>query len=593
MLGPTFSFTGPGGLSLSTTRLGGVTRRRLFSLPPSVPIAVQIPSPAPSTARVAQATLRKSFRKTLQTVSGFRVRMRTVFVPYVLLPEDTDNLDSDEALDERERREAGREERTVVLCVEVENSGDSGPGVGFAVEAVNVKIGGEGARTTLIGWGENGLTQDAEKSTFPLLVGPMEQYNLLYAVSFLCSPDNPVTFPLNRRDSTLTAPGGASTTDLQRAVTINIQGKPFLQSHTMENGKTHSPVMMQSVTTPASSGSMSFPTQTFSSRWNCVLDLSSHQASGNDLDDLEVGKNNALPEPPSPFPAFSPRLVSAIPVNSAFVPTPSPHIQAVAGSKRHTLSDYSPKHLWKSSTPTYYQASPLFLSPNSQHIRDKPPNTASKLGSDTITARYPSTPTTYAPPPSLDGEDDTYTAMGSALSKASSKPPLTPAYPAYPSHSALPPTPSSMPPIANPLGGVGPSVEIRRERGMVMGAAVPQTPGPTIATAFREQGVMQVLQNVEDVGQSIIVSIGLLPLIARTGMGKAVAKDKICPLDQFTLDIFVFNQSSWTRRFEVSCPYRRRRRKQDARNDFSGMDGSKDSSPFPGILPLDNRVRIG
>ena len=72
-------------------------------------------------------TLRKSYRRTLQTVSGFRVRMRAVFVPYVLLPETEGTLaELDGAEKERERR-GGSAERTVVLCVEIENSGESGP----------------------------------------------------------------------------------------------------------------------------------------------------------------------------------------------------------------------------------------------------------------------------------------------------------------------------------------------------------------------------------------------------------------------------------------------------------------------------------
>ena len=110
--------------------------------------------------RKSLPTLRKSYRRTLQTVSGFRVRMRTVFVPYVLLPETEGTLaELDDAEKERERREAGSAERTVVLCVEIENSGESSIGAGFVVEKVDVKIGGEGAKATLIGWGDGGFNR--------------------------------------------------------------------------------------------------------------------------------------------------------------------------------------------------------------------------------------------------------------------------------------------------------------------------------------------------------------------------------------------------------------------------------------------------
>ena len=53
------------------------------------------------------------------------------------------------------------------------------------VEKADVKIGGEGAKATLIGWGDGGFSSDTAKKTFPLRIGPPVQYNFLYAVSFL------------------------------------------------------------------------------------------------------------------------------------------------------------------------------------------------------------------------------------------------------------------------------------------------------------------------------------------------------------------------------------------------------------------------
>ena len=208
---------------LLTTRLGSVTRRKLFSLPPVVPALASAPSPAASTARLAHATLRKSFHKTLQTISGFRVRMRTVFVPYVLLSADGPGIgrsDDEDDEDERERREAGSDEHTVVLCVEIENSDESGRRVGFSVDSVDIRIGGEGAKAILIGWQER---MGSKHSAFPLVISATEQYNLLYAVSFLRAPGD-------IDGLSLTSMGDATKKDMQRAVTINIFGQPFLLS---------------------------------------------------------------------------------------------------------------------------------------------------------------------------------------------------------------------------------------------------------------------------------------------------------------------------------------------------------------------------
>ena len=276
LLGPTFAITGPDRVYLPTTRLGSVTRRKLFSLPPVVPALASAPSPATSTARLTHATLRKSFRKTLQTISGFRVRMRTVFVPYVLLPADGPGIgqsDGDEdGEDERERREAGSDEHTVVLCVEIENSGESGRRVGFSVDAVDVQIGGEGAKAILIGWQER---MGSKHGAFPLVISATEQYNLLYAVSFLRAPGDVDGFSLT------STTGDATNVDMQRAVTINIFGRPFLLSEQLSISEAHKLITEQGDMSEAcKAGTVSFPTQVFSSRWNCVLDLSSNQTSG-------------------------------------------------------------------------------------------------------------------------------------------------------------------------------------------------------------------------------------------------------------------------------------------------------------------------
>ena len=177
--------------------------------------------------------------------------------------------------------------------------------------------------------------------------------------------------------------------------------------------------------------------------------------------------------------------------------------------------------------------------------------------------------------------------------------PPTPAYPAYPTSPLSAPTPRWQGPIANlQSGAVGPSVEIKRERGGNVG--IPPTPGPTLGAAggfAQMQG--DIILGPDDIpsgdgdSETIVVSVGLLPVRrspSKNGNGTR-SVGKIYPLDQFTVDIFVFNQSSWTRRFEVSYPDRRKRRRGQLAAGVPVVRKSGDDDV--GIVPLENRVRIG
>ncbi|KAF8961451.1 TRAPP trafficking subunit Trs65-domain-containing protein [Flammula alnicola] len=527
-----FASLGESEINLPTLRLGTVSRQKLFSLPPVLINSPIQPSPSPMTAvRKAHPTLRKSFRKILQTVSGFRVRMRTVFVPYVLLPETEGVIEGlDEEEKERERREAGSEERTVVLCVEIENSGDLGMTAGFMVEKVDVNIGGEGARATLIGWGDHGFSADAAKNTFPLRIGPLAQYNLLYAVTFMRSPEEIDAFSFAR-----VAGGSRPPSDLQRAVTINIFGKPYFPP----------PSSTRALLLPDPATPLSYPTQTFSSRWN----------RNNGPERPSADYPSVMPEPASPFPVFAMYSSNTTPGMQPGGSTPQ--YSATAGSKRFTLvpgANFA-GHTLKNLTPN------RFLKP-------------SDIG------REPS------PIPS---------------SRLSNGYPTTPAYPSYPSKSALPPTPMSQRPVASAsYGNIGLSVEIRRERGVGAeygGGASPQTPLPFVSGAFGEQKMLAKLQEASTSGENIVVSVGLLPQISneqRGGKEAVLGPGQIYPLDVFTLDIFVFNQSLWPRRFEVTCPERRRRRRGGGETGvYDGGSEAARKMGYPGILPLESRIRIG
>ncbi|RDX43196.1 hypothetical protein OH76DRAFT_1447364 [Lentinus brumalis] len=641
--GPTFNDSSKR-LSLPSTRLGMNTRMHEFALgpPPSAattetPIAYSsgITSPPPTGSLPRAATLRKSFRKTLKTHMGFRVRMRTVFVPYFLLPQklhngkvskprqtdpgasDSDSDLDDDILEEREQREAGNEEHTVVLSVEVENlfpgASSTTPGslaYHFEVERVDVSISGTGASASFIGWG------DSESDAFPLDVGPREQVNLLYAVSFLRGPE--------ADEFSLARPVGADkrgiADELQRAVTIHLIVRPF-----EPNG-----------------GSPVYPTNVFPSRWNCVLDLASssitrqQKRESAELEDDESQQYFVLPTPASPFPTapLAPPARTLTPLTTRSVIP----LTAVAGSKRHTLAAFeTPVHEYARmpKSPMNYQSSTSMLNPNNQplsaplHSSPTPtgqtlniPNRASYIPpSVAFQASFPRSPTTFdaptSPPLPLPpmnrpaGFTHSQTDSASTINEFLDPPtPRTPAYPAYPNSpgGAVPPTPFWQTPFAQQSGpgAVGPSVEIRRERG----GSLPQTPGPTVGgfSAFTGMDPMRVLKQQQEQpldpnstghdvgGEPIVVSVGLLPAPHhrdRDRGGKKAAHHhagELYPLNHFTLDIFVFNQSSWTRRFEVSYPDERRRRRKAKKEREAGGRGDL---PPPGIIPLENRVRIG
>ncbi|KAI1783130.1 TRAPP trafficking subunit Trs65-domain-containing protein [Ganoderma leucocontextum] len=609
--GPTF--TDPQRrLSLPTTRLGTTMRQHAFSLPPA---------PTRRPRRPLAATLRRSFRKTLKTHMGFRVRMRTVFVPYFLLPQDVSNgkaqrprrvndVDSDasdsgsdledDILEEQEQREAGNEEHTVVLSVEVENlfAGSSPGSHHIEVDHVDIAISGSGARASFIGWGGHG------PDVFPLQVGPREQINLLYAVSFFRGPEVD--------EFSLARPNGdkrdGPAEELQRAVTIHLIVRPF----------------------EPNSGEPLYPTHLFPSRWNCVLDLASSSIAkqtreSRDADAELEGPLEyfVLPTPASPFPT-----APLAPPQRALTPLSTRHVvplTAIAGSKRHTIATPIGDYARMLKSPMNYQSSTSMLNPRNQPLA--PPNSSptptGALSGQTVSipnrasyippsvsfqTNFPRSPMTYAPstspplplPPinALAGYAHSPSDSSSTINDAlDSAPPRTPAYPAYPTSPApVPPTPFWQTPIAQQSGpgAVGPSVEIRRERG----GNIPQTPGPTVG-GFSGLA-MNPLQQIGEAaandsgGEPIVVSVGLLPpplnRAGKTGHGKSHAGE-LYPLDQFTLDIFVFNQSSWTRRFEVSYPEERRRRRK-AKEKEKGDGGLKDARP-PGIIPLQNRVRIG
>lgn len=159
--------------------------------------------------------------------------MRTAILPQ-LLPLDSVDDDDDDA--EAERR--------IVLCVEVESGlgREDGEADCYEIERVEVDVGGKGGKVEVEMVGLANVSQ-----TFPLRLGRVDQYNLLYALSPAANNDV--------NDGSVFNHGHG---DLQRPVSITVIGRPY-HSDAEESRR--------------------YPSAPFSSKWNCTLDLSTfHQA---------------------------------------------------------------------------------------------------------------------------------------------------------------------------------------------------------------------------------------------------------------------------------------------------------------------------
>ncbi|KAF8268203.1 TRAPP trafficking subunit Trs65-domain-containing protein [Lactarius quietus] len=546
---PSFS-NAPLPLALPSTRIGAKTRKEDFALPASPP-AVELSSTTPTLS--TRATLRKSFRRTLPVVSCFRVRMRTVFVPYILFDDTNPDAVLDDAL------AAGHAERTVMLCVEIEHPGQAPEG--FSVDAVDVTVGGAGgARVRLLpGDGKS------PPELFPLRLSAHEQYNLLFAVELLSSP-------ISEKEALLGVSASSLSEELQRPVTITVSGRPF-SSSTSHGNDIGARVV-------GGKEELLFPTQPFPSRWNCVLDLAPQRSPAPGQTDSEV-----LPEPPSPFPATTPRFSS-----TPDKPLP-PNL--VAGTKRFSVPSgpvpRSPRPIFPlraltgapGSGPIATSSAPSSPSPLSKFTYT-PPSVAASGGAPQTTYAPPVSP--GIPPPAplnkmlpMAEADEAFVNGGGGTTP----PPATPAYPAYPKGSPVP----TMPRVQGPLAAWGaasvPGTGVEPPRGGTSAAALrsrarvhsfPSAPSPSLAHEASTPA------SAVPERERIVVSVGM------HGGADAGAR-RLVPHDEFVLDVFVFNQSVWTRRFEVSVWERRRRRQ--------GHAGAGGPGIGPGILPLESRVRVG
>ncbi|WVQ96173.1 hypothetical protein IAU59_003276 [Kwoniella sp. CBS 9459] len=231
----------------------------------------------PSSLAPISTTLRKSYRRVLSLAPGLRVRMRTLFLPQLLISPASASQASGSRLNgsgngdgngntKNTMDEESEGERRIVLCVEVENSVEPSLAHGFEVEQVSVEVGGKGGKAT------TELVCQPETASFPLRFGSTEQYNLLYAVE-IASPTEKDSQGHGRGQSQ----GGLEEAvarslgrgDEQRPVSITVIGRPFYRSSSDDS-------------TPDSgirADDLRYPTKAFQSRWNCSLDLTSFYAA--------------------------------------------------------------------------------------------------------------------------------------------------------------------------------------------------------------------------------------------------------------------------------------------------------------------------
>ena len=348
---------------MSTARVGQSVRQDGFSLH----------SRAPSDAKfggdpmLTKPVLRKSFRRTLRTVEGVRVRMKNCFVPYV--PLSVDHIDDEDVAAEEES--AGSEERTVILSVEIENA-DSG--LGFVVENVTITVSGGLAHATLIGWGDS-----IHSNVFPLKLKGNDQYNLLYRVSFLTLPESNDHTEAQKRLSTLSVASSHSTSEaMRRYVAIDLAGHPFRFDN------------------PEDISSDEIHLEPYSSRWNCLLDLFTTQQADPptfyNRPASPLSANDAMPNPPSPFPSsrsFAPTTPWRPSRNSTLPPASS--VQPSAPGNQAKFTPTSPSAVLAAMN-AQSQAMAIANSGSPTPRSDRFPSAINPRSNPTASPQTPSTP---------------------------------------------------------------------------------------------------------------------------------------------------------------------------------------------------------
>ena len=474
----------------------------------------------------------------------------------------------------------------MALCVEVEGGGSEGGAYGFLVESLEVEVsGGSGASDVEIKSIDEGVT-------FPVVLGAMDQYNFLYSVNFTgqpidASPFSPPPivppFPVAISIFAATSPsqrfsakfGDVRASDLlestpavpikedsiwMRNVAIIVTGRPVKLSSggSVEQGGARSLTNRSKssavvVHTPESLADSS-PTASFASRWNCTLDISPFalRAQSRTASFYPSPSETAGPLPATAISRFS---VASAP--SYRQPSKRPVFEAIAGSKRHTISGLA--SLTAKTAETTLR--------NAQ---------AATYRSASASRGLPSVPD--LPTPGATGPPRRFFSSSPA-----------------PDSSPIPQRPYSLPPsIVQPLAAAparnGRSIDLPRKSSEMIRLDLPLPP-------------IQPLEN--DVPKNILVSIALQPLRSpksslpptkedstafeldplsptgsTTSQGAAGSKrsQRVGLLDVFLVEVFVLNRGNTVKRFTIGVP---------------ALKGEDEGGRVASIVALDQDVRIG
>ncbi|KAH7344714.1 TRAPP trafficking subunit Trs65-domain-containing protein [Rhizoctonia solani] len=325
-------------------------------------------------------------------------------------------------------------------------------------------------------------------------------------------------------------------------------------------------------------------TKPFDARWHCPLDLfaMSQQSSARS------NRPQSIADPASvdltqekyrtPHSASNPLAgpfsgVSITPDGSSLSSVFGTPVELPSATSTHSINQ-------RASTPVIVPPGGLPRPGTSQKFVPMPPSMAISAGltpppgtTAFIQSQAQGTPTKGSPTTSSHG----------GLAVPSSGPtPVTPAFPAYPDV-PLPLSPLSQAPAQGLMAAIAPSLEPTPRRDSL---SRQDSSGRRDSLSHRDSmsdplGLGQRRTPYPPVLQPVLVSVSLLP-------PDGSSDERIYPMNTFSLEIFVFNESDVVRRCEISCPARKRWRQEAAQRSQDDHPGNT-----AGILPLENHIRIG